>query len=49
MRQIFTDNAQEFHAMSLQRACQVYGIEMAFRPPGHPAAGGIIERASELS
>ena len=45
MRRIFTDNAQEFHSMSLQRACQVYGIEMSFRPPGHPAAGGIIERA----
>lgn len=45
MRRTFTDNAQEFHAMSLQRACQVYGIEVSFRPPGHPAAGGIIERA----
>ena len=45
MREIYTDNAQEFHALSLQRACQVYSMSMAFRPPGHPAAGGIIERA----
>ncbi len=44
MREIYTDNAPEFHALSLQRACEVYSMSMAFRPPGHPAAGGIIER-----
>ncbi len=45
MQEIYTDNAQEFHALSLQRSCEVYSIRMAFRPPGHPAAGGLIERA----
>jgi len=45
MREIYTDNAQEFHALSLKRACEAYSISMKFRPPGHPAAGGLIERA----
>ncbi len=45
MQEIYTDNAQEFHALSLQRSCEVYAMRMAFRPPGHPAAGGLIERA----
>ncbi len=45
MQEIYTDNAQEFHALSLQRSCEVYAMRMSFRPPGHPAAGGLIERA----
>lgn len=40
-----TDNASEFDAESQRRAAQRYGIELRFRPPGDPAAGGIIERA----
>ena len=39
-----TDNASEFDSQSQRRAAQRYGIELKFRPPGHPAAGGIIER-----
>ena len=42
---VFTDNAKEFKARSLRRSAQVYGIDLQFRPPGDPAAGGIIERA----
>jgi len=45
VHRLYTDNGQDFHALSLQRACQIYGIHIGFRPPGDPAAGGIIERA----
>jgi putative transposase len=42
---LYTDNGGEFHAQSLRRSAQIYGIELAYRPPKDPAAGGIIERA----
>ncbi|MEI6719171.1 MAG: hypothetical protein WCO67_00265 [Betaproteobacteria bacterium] len=42
---MYTDNGSEFHAQSLRRSAQVYGIQLAYRPPKDPAAGGIIERA----
>jgi putative transposase len=41
----YTDNAKEFTALSLMRAAQVWNVTLALRPPGDPAAGGIIERA----
>jgi putative transposase len=42
---IISDNGQEFHGKAFRRAAQVYGIDIQYRPLGHPAAGGIIERA----
>jgi putative transposase len=42
---IFSDNGREFHGSAFRRAAEIYGIELRYRPPGHPAAGGIIERA----
>jgi putative transposase len=45
MQEVYTDNAQEFHASSFRRSCEAYSIRLSFRPPGHPAAGGLIERA----
>ena len=38
------DNAPEFHAESLTRAAQEYGIRLEYRPPGRPHFGGHIER-----
>jgi putative transposase len=45
MHSLYMDNASEFHALSFRRSCQLFGIEVGFRPPGHPEAGGLIERA----
>jgi putative transposase len=45
IRTLYTDNAREFRARSLRRAAQIYAINLEFRPPADPAAGGIIERA----
>ena len=41
----YTDNASDFRALSVRRAMELYTIQQKFRPPGDPAAGGIIERA----
>jgi putative transposase len=38
------DNAPEFHAESLTRAAQEYGIRLEYRPLGRPHFGGHIER-----
>ncbi len=42
---ILSDNGREFHGRAFRRAAEVYGVELRYRPQGHPAAGGIIERA----
>jgi putative transposase len=42
---ILSDNGREFHGRAFRRAAEVYGVELRYRPLGHPAAGGIIERA----
>jgi putative transposase len=42
---ILSDNGREFHGRAFRRAAEVYGIDLRYRPLGHPAAGGIIERA----
>ncbi len=42
---ILSDNGSDFHGRAFRRAAEVYGIDLQYRPVGHPAAGGIIERA----
>ncbi len=43
-RQLYLDNAAEFHSEALQRGCDQHGIKLDYRPPGQPHFGGIIER-----
>lgn len=43
-REIYLDNASEFHSEALRRGCEQHGIELGYRPPGQPHFGGIIER-----
>lgn len=41
---IHVDNGKEFHSRAFTRACEDYGIEVRYRPPGTPHMGGHIER-----
>lgn len=41
---ILADNAREFHAKVLQKACQKYDVNLEFRPVRKPEYGGHIER-----
>ncbi|TDW30099.1 Mu transposase C-terminal domain-containing protein [Cryobacterium psychrophilum] len=43
-RQLYLDNAAEFKSEALRRGCEQHGIELAYRPPGRPHYGGIVER-----
>lgn len=43
-RSLYLDNAAEFHSEALRRGCEQHGIQLAYRPPGRPHYGGIIER-----
>ena len=43
-RQLYLDNAAEFKSEALRRGCEQHGIELAYRPPGQPHYGGIVER-----
>jgi len=43
-RQLYLDNASEFKSEALRRGCEQHGIELAYRPPGRPHYGGIVER-----
>lgn len=42
--QLYLDNAVEFKSEALRRGCEQHGIELAYRPPGEPHYGGIVER-----
>jgi putative transposase len=42
---IHVDNAKEFRGEMLQRACNEYGIDLAWRPVGRPNFGAHVERA----
>src|SRR3546814_6016134 len=46
-RELYLDNASEFHSEALRRGCEQHGIELGYRPKGQPHYGGIIERRSE--
>lgn len=41
---LFLDNAAEFKSEALRRGCEQHGIGLAYRPPGRPHYGGIVER-----
>jgi putative transposase len=41
---IHVDNGKEFHSRAFTRACEDYGIEVRYRPPGTPHMGGHVER-----
>lgn len=43
-RELFVDNAAEFHGEALRRGCEQHGIGLRFRPPGRPHYGGVVER-----
>lgn len=43
-RIIHLDNAREFHSVTLDRACQEYGIDIQYRKIATPWYGGHIER-----
>lgn len=43
-RIIHLDNAREFHSLTLDRACQEYGIDLHYRKVATPRYGGHIER-----
>lgn len=43
-RELFLDNASEFKSEALRRGCEQHGIKLAYRPPGRPHYGGIVER-----
>lgn len=43
-KQLYLDNAAEFKSEALRRGCEQHGIELAYRPPGQPHYGGIVER-----
>lgn len=42
--EILVDNAQEMHAIAIQRGCAEYGISLRYRPVATPHWGGHIER-----
>lgn len=44
MREIWVDNALEFHSLALRRGCEQYQISLNYRPVGSPGIGGTIER-----
>ena len=44
MKTIHVDNAKEFRGTMLQKACDEYGIQLEWRPPGRPNWGGNVER-----
>lgn len=41
---IHVDNAKEFRGKMLERACEIYGMDITFRPVKNPHYGGHIER-----
>jgi putative transposase len=43
-KSLFLDNGAEFKSEALRRGCEQHGIRLAYRPPGRPHYGGIVER-----
>lgn len=43
-KMLYLDNAAEFKGEALRRGCEQHGIGLAYRPPGRPHYGGIVER-----
>ncbi len=44
MKTIYVDNGPDFRSGSLSRSCELYGINLEFRPVKQPRFGGHIER-----
>ena len=44
MLRLHMDNGKEFHGKMLEEACELYEIDMEYRPPGKPNWGAHIER-----
>lgn len=43
-RQLYLDNAKVYHAKALKAACYRLHVDLLYRPPGDPPAGGLVER-----
>lgn len=43
-KQVYVDNAKVYHAKALKAACYRLHVNLLYRPPGDPPAGGLIER-----
>ena len=43
-RRVGVDNAKEFHSEAFERGCAQHDIAIAWRPPGLPQVGGVVER-----
>ena len=43
-RTIYVDNGADFRSNNFHKSCQMYGINLEFRPMGQPQYGGHIER-----
>jgi putative transposase len=43
-KQLYLDNAKVYHAKALRAACCRLHVNLLYRPPGDPPAGGLIER-----
>lgn len=43
-RELYLDNAAEFHGEALRRGCDQHGITLSYRPHGQPHFGGVVER-----
>ncbi len=43
-KELYVDNAKVYHANALKAACYELSINLLHRPPGDPAAGGLVER-----
>ena len=41
---IYVDNGKEFHSTYFQALLAQYGVEVAYRPPGQPRFGDVVER-----
>lgn len=41
---VVTDNGPDFRCGSFKRFCQLYGIDLRYRPAGNPRHGSVLER-----
>jgi transposase InsO family protein len=41
---LYVDNGKEFHSTYFQALLAQYGVEVAYRPPGQPRFGDVVER-----
>lgn len=46
-KELYVDNAKIYHSNALKAVCYSLHIKLLHRPPGDPAAGGLVERIFE--